>query len=119
MPSSYSNLDFSGFHLVTANFFASEIRKAKLVGASKGFWAHLFSSMGAGKIFVAVDFADASGVGWRYIDSVIPSNATDVIADQSLGMSCPDSKIAIQTLEDELDHRLKKNAQNFVRAVIT
>jgi len=118
-PSSYAGLDFSGFHLVTANFFASEIRKAKLIGAAKGFWTHLFSSMGAGKIFLAVDFADASGVGWRYIDSVIPSTATDVIADQSIGMSCPDSKAAIQALENEIDHRPKKHAQNFVRAVIT
>lgn len=118
-PASYSGLDFSGFHLVTANFFASEIRKAKLVGASKGFWTHLFASMGAGKIFLAVDFADALGVGWRYMNSVIPSSATDVIADQSRGMSCQDSKVAIQNLEIELDHRPKKNAQNFVRAVIT
>jgi hypothetical protein len=118
-PASYAGLDFSGFHLVTANFFASEIRKAKIVGASKGFWSHLFASMGAGKIFLAVDFADASGVGWRYIDSMIPSGATDVLADQNIGMSCPDSKVAIQSLENELDHRPKKHAQNFVRAVIT
>ena len=89
-PATYVGLDFSGFHLVTANFFASEIRKAKIVGASKGFWTHLFASMGAGKIFLAVDFADALGVGWRYIDSVIPSGSTDVLADQDLGMSCPD-----------------------------
>lgn len=115
----YAGLDFAGFHLVTANFFASEIRKAKIVGASKGFWTHLFGSMGAGKIFLAVDFADASGIGWRYIDSVIPSGATDVLADQNIGMSCPDSKVTIQSLENELDHRPKKNAQNFVRAVIT
>lgn len=118
-PASYGGLDFSGFHLVTANFFASEIRKAKMIGASKGFWNHLFSSMGAGKIFLAVDFADALGIGWRYIDSMIPSGATDVLVDQNVGMSCPDSKMSIQGLENELDHRPKKNAQNFVRAVIT
>lgn len=118
-PSSYANLDFSDFYLVTTNFFASEIRKAKLIGAARRFWTHLFSSMGAGKIFLAVDFADASGLGWRYIDSVIPATATDVISDASIGMSCPDSKAAIQVLEDEIDHRPKKNAKNFVRAVIT
>ena len=75
--------------------------------------------MGAGKIFLAVDFADTSGIGWRYIDSVIPSGSTDVIADPSIGMSCPDSKAAISALETELDHRPKKHAQNIVRAVIT
>lgn len=118
-PASYSALRFAGYHLVTANFFASELRKAKIVGASKGFWKHLFTSMGAGKIFLAVDFADASGAAWRYIDSVIPSGATNVLADEAIGMSCPDSKAAILNLENELDHRPKKNAQNFVRAVIT
>jgi hypothetical protein len=50
----YKHLDFSMFVIVMANFFISEIRKAKIVGASSGFWKHLFSSMGAGKIFVAV-----------------------------------------------------------------
>lgn len=118
-PKTYSGLDFSGFHLVAANFFASEIRKAKLIGASKAFWAHLFASMGAGKIFLVVDFADTSGVGWRYIETVIPTSATNLIADQCLAMSCPDSKAAIQALENELPHHPKKHATNFVRAVMT
>ena len=81
---------------MTANFFASEIRKAKIVQASKGFWTYLFKSMGAGKIFIAIDFADAQGVAWRYIDSVIPATATTVIGDEGVGMSCPDSKFAIR-----------------------
>lgn len=118
-PSSYKAADFSGFHLVMMNFFASEIRKAKLIGAARGFWPHLFASMGAGKIFVAVDFADANGAGWRYVDGVIPSSATNVLAEQSVGMTCPDAKTTILHLEKELDHRPKKNAQNFLRAVIT
>jgi hypothetical protein len=102
-----------------ANFFASEIRKAKIVGASKAFWQHMFASMGAGKIFLAVDFADAQGTGWRYIESIIPTGATTVLSEQVIGMSCPDSKASILALESELDHRPKKNAQNFVKAVIT
>jgi hypothetical protein len=118
-PATYQNLNFSGFHLVMANFFASEIRKAKIVGASKLFWKHLFDSMGAGKIFLAVDFADNQGAGWRYIDSIIPSSGTSVISQSELGMSCPDSKACILALEAELDHRPKKNAQNFVKSVIT
>jgi len=118
-PETYSGIDFSGFHLIMANFFASEIRKAKNIGASKGFWKHMFESMGAGKIFLVVDFADSDGRGWDYIDGVIPSSATDVIANKELGMSCPDSKDAILALEMELDHRPKKKAQNFVRVVIT
>jgi hypothetical protein len=118
-PATYANLDFSGFHLVMANFFASEIRKAKIVGASKAFWQHMFASMGAGKIFLAVDFADAQGTGWRYIESIIPTGATTVLSEQVIGMSCPDSKASILALESELDHRPKKNAQNFVKAVIT
>lgn len=102
-----------------ANFFASEIRKAKIVGASKAFWNHMFRSMGAGKIFLAVDFADNQGEGWRYVDGIIPSTATSVISQSEHGMSCPDSKASILDLEAELDHRPKKNAQNFVKAVIT
>lgn len=118
-PATYANIDFSGFHLVMANFFASEIRKAKIIGASKAFWHHMFASMGAGKIFLAVDFADAQGAGWRYIESIIPSGAKVMLSDQAVGMSCPDSKASILALEAELDHRPKKNAQNFVKAVIT
>lgn len=117
--STYANLDFSNYHVVTANFFASEIRKAKLVGATKSFWTHLFKSMGAGKIFLAIDFADANGVGWKYIESMIPESAITVLAHPHIEMSCPDAKVAIQTLETELDHRPKKNGQNFIRAVIT
>lgn len=118
-PASYGVLDFSGFHLVMANFFASEIRKAKLVQASKGFWKHLFDSMGAGKIFLAVDFADKAGVGWRYIESILPIDATSVLSHPEVGMSCPDSKACIVALETELDHRPKKNATNFEKAIIT
>lgn len=119
VPASYADIDFSGFHLVMANFFASEIRKAKIVGASKGFWQHMFASMGAGKIFVALDFADAEGIAGRYIDGIIPPGATTVLSDQSLSMTCPDSKASIAALEAELDHRPKKMGQNLVRAVIT
>ena len=118
-PDSYSRLDFSGFHLVMANFFASEIRKARIVGASRPFWAHLFNSMGAGKIFVALDFADNGGVAWRYIEGILPPSASAVLSDQVLGMTCPDSKACIAALEAELDHRPKKYAQNLVKAVIT
>jgi hypothetical protein len=118
-PATYQNLNFSGFHLVMANFFASEIRKAKIVGASKAFWQHMFGSMGAGKIFLAVDFADTQGAGWRYIESIIPSGATSVLSHPEIAMKCPDSKASILALEAELDHRPKKNAQNFVKAVIT
>lgn len=118
-PATYDQLDFSDFHLVMANFFASEVRKAQIVEASKLFWKHMFKSMGAGKIFLAVDFADNPGVGWRYIDSIIPSSSTSIISQSEHGMSCPDSKASILALEDELDHRPKKNAQNFVKAVIT
>lgn len=118
-PATYAALDFSRFHLVMANFFASEIRKAKIVGASKAFWQHMFASMGAGKIFLAVDFADAKGTGWQYIGGIIPSGATTVLSHKTVDMKCPDSKASILTLEAELDHRPKKNAQNFVKAVIT
>ncbi len=118
-PSTYTNIDFSGYHLVMANFFASEIRKAKIVGASKAFWQRMFSSMGAGKIFLAVDFADAGGTGWRYIESIIPAGSTLVVSQPAVGMTCPDSKASVSALELELDHRPKKNAQNFVKAVIT
>ena len=118
-PETYTGIDWSGFHLVMANFFTSEIRKAKIVTAAKPFWKHAFGSMGAGKIFVVVDFADNSGAGWRYVEGIIPSSATAVLSDENLGMSCPDSKASILTLEAELDHRPKKNAQNFVKAVIT
>lgn len=118
-PATYRNLNFSGFHLVMANFFASEIRKAKIVGASKAFWQHMFKSMGAGKIFLAVDFADAQGAGWRYIESIIPTGATTVLSHPAIGMVCPDSKESIFALEAELDHRPKKKAQNFIKAVIT
>lgn len=118
-PATYQNINFSGFHLVMANFFASEIRKAKIVGASKAFWKYLFDSMGAGKIFLAVDFADNQGAGWRYIDNIVPSSANSVISHSEHGMSCPDSKASILALEAELDHRPKKNAKNFVKAVIT
>lgn len=118
-PASYSALDFSGFHLVMANFFASEIRKAKIVQASRGFWKHLFESMGAGKIFLAVDFADNAGVGWRDIESILPNGAKTVLSHPEVGMSCPDSKACILPLEDELDHRPKKNATNFEKAIIT
>jgi hypothetical protein len=118
-PTTYSNIDFSRFTLVTANFFASEIRKAKIVRASRAFWQHMFGSMGAGKIFLAVDFADTNGTGWRYIDSIIPIGATSVLSHESIGMSCPDSKASILALESELDHRPKKNAHNFIKAVIT
>ena len=75
--------------------------------------------MGAGKIFIAIDFADAQGAAWRYIHSVIPSTATTVIENESIEMSCPDSKAAISALEIELDHRPKKKAQNLLKAVIT
>jgi hypothetical protein len=115
----YAEIDFSGFHLIMANFFASEIRKAKIVGASKAFWQHMFNSMGAGKIFLAVDFADNPGAGWRYIESIIPSSANAVLSDPSIAMACPDSKATIIALEAELDHRPKKNASNFVKAIIT
>ena len=118
-PETYSEIDLSGFHLVMANFFTSEIRKAKIITAAKPFWKHVFGSMGAGKIFLAVDFADNDGAGWKYVEGIIPSNATDVLSDKNLGMSCPDSKVSILALETELDHRPKKNAQNFVKAVIT
>jgi hypothetical protein len=118
-PATYSDIDFSGFALVMANFFASEIRKAKIVGASKAFWQQMFGSMGAGKIFLAVDFADAQGTGWHYIHSIIPADATSVLSHESVSLSCPDSKASILALEAELDHRPKKNAQNFVKAVIT
>jgi hypothetical protein len=118
-PATYASIDFSGFVLVMANFFASEIRKAKIVGASRAFWQHMFASMGAGKIFLAVDFADAHGTGWRYIDGIIPTGATSVLSHESVSMSCPDSKACISALEAELDHRPKKNATNFVKAVIT
>lgn len=117
--STYDSIDFSGFHLVMANFFASEIRKAKIIQTSKAFWKHMFASMGAGKIFLAVDFADNAGVGWRYIESIIPSSATVVISNAEIGMSCPDSKACITGLETELDHRPKKNATNFEKAIIT
>lgn len=118
-PTTYENISFSGFHLVMANFFASEIRKAKIVGASKAFWQHMFNSMGAGKIFLAVDFADAQGAGLRYVNSIIPYGANSVLMHDSIGMSCPNSKASILALEAELDHRPRKNAQNFVKAVIT
>ena len=117
--STYGNIDFSKFHLVMANFFASEIRKAKIITASRAFWKHMFDSMGAGKIFLAVDFADGLGSGWRYIESIIPAGATSVLSWASVGMRCPDSKTAIAALEAELGHSPKKNAQNFVKAVIT
>jgi hypothetical protein len=118
-PTTYQNLNFSGFHLVMANFFASEIRKAKIVGASRAFWQHMFGSMGAGKVFLAVDFADTDGKGWQYIESIIPPSATSVLSHSEIGMSCPDSKASILILEAELDHRPKKNAKNFIKAVIT
>lgn len=117
--SSFENIDFSGFHLVMANFFASEIRKAGIVQASKAFWKHMFRSMGAGKIFLVVDFADAHGTGWQYIEGIIPQGATVVLSHSELGMSCPDSKASVLDLEAELDHRPKKNATNFEKAVIT
>ena len=118
-PSTYGNLDFSGFHLVMANFFASEIRKARVVTSSNQFWPHLFSSMGAGKIFLAVDFADTDGQGWRHINNTIPSNITKVISDEEVSMTCPDSKASVLALETELDHRPKKNGTNYVLAGIT
>lgn len=119
MPETYAKIDLSGFHLVMANFFTSEIRKAKIVTAAKPFWKYAFESMGAGKIFLAVDFADTNGSGWRYVEGIIPSSATVVLSDENLGMSCPDSKACILALETELNHRPKKNAQNLVKAVIT
>jgi len=79
----------------------------------------MFKSMGAGKIFLAVDFADNAGVGWRYIESIIPSGATAVLSQPNVGMSCPDSKASILKLEAELNHRPKKNATNFEKAIIT
>lgn len=118
-PQTYEHLDFSRFHLVMANFFASEIRKARIVGASRQFWQHMFGSMGAGKIFLAVDFADTGGAGWRYIESNMPTGASSVISQPDHGMGCPDSKGCILALETELNHRPKKNAKNFVKAVIT
>ncbi|WP_296722196.1 hypothetical protein [Erythrobacter sp.] len=116
---SYKSIDFSGFHLVMANFFASEIRKAGIVQASKGFWVHMFRSMGAGKIFLVLDFADNAGQGWQYIEGMIPPDASEVLSHSEVGMSCPDSKGCILDLEAELDHRPKKNAKNFEKAVIT
>jgi Putative SAM-dependent methyltransferase len=118
-PNSYNSLDFSGFHLVTANFFASEIRKAKVVGSTRAFWAYLFQSMGAGKIFLIVDFADTDGVGWKYVEGITPPSANVVLSVPALGMSCPDSKAPILALEGELDHRPKKNATNLIKAIIT
>jgi len=102
-----------------ANFFASEIRKAKIVGASNQFWSHLFTSMGAGKIFLAVDYADTGGKGWSHINNIVPGNITKVISDQEVSMSCPDSKASVLALETELDHRPKKNGSNYVLAGIT
>lgn len=115
----YQMLDFSNFHLVMSNFFLSEIRKAKIIGASSGFWKHLFASMGSGKIFVAVDFADNDGAGWAHLNGLLPANHAEVLNDTALAMSCPDSKECIQALENEIDHRPKKNATNFVKAIIT
>lgn len=116
---SYQNLDFSKFHMVMANFFISEIRKAKIVGATARFWKHLFASMGSGKVFIALDFADTDGFGWKHLNGILPINHVVVLSDETLKMSCPDSKICIQELETELDHRPKKNATNFVKAIIT
>lgn len=118
-PQTYAHLDFSGFHLVMANFFASEIRKARIIAKSRQFWAHMFGSMGAGKIFVAVDFADQQGRGWQYINNIVPDSATTVLSNEELVMVCPDSKACILELEAELDHRPKKRAQNFILAGIT
>lgn len=118
-PETYKNLDFSMFVMVMANFFISEIRKAKIVGASGGFWKHLFGSMGAGKIFVAVDFADNGGVGWTHLGGILPAGHAEVLSDPELDMSCPDSKACLLDLENELNHRPKKNAKNFVKAIIT
>lgn len=117
--SSFEKIDFSGFHLVMANFFASEIRKARIVQASKAFWKHMFRSMGAGKIFLVLDFADTAGTGWHYVEAIIPQGATVVLSHPKLDMSCPDSKACILDLEAELDHRPKKKATNFEKAIIT
>jgi hypothetical protein len=75
--------------------------------------------MGAGKIFLAVDFADTDGQGWRHINNTIPSNITKVISDEEVSMTCPDSKASVLALETELDHRPKKNGTNYVLAGIT
>lgn len=115
----YKNIDFAGFHLVMANFFASEIRKAGIAQTSKAFWTYMFRSMGAGKIFLVLDFADNAGTGWQYIEGIIPPGATEVLSQSEVGMSCPDPKHCILDLEAELDHRPKKNATNFEKAVIT
>ncbi|MBS0481802.1 MAG: hypothetical protein JSR96_06535 [Proteobacteria bacterium] len=119
ISASYEAIDFSKFHFVTSNFFMSEIRKAKIVGATGKFWKFLFKSMGSGKVFVAIDFADADGSGWAHLKGILPKNHVSVIADPALTMSCPDSKTCILELKAELDHRPKKNAQNYVMAVIT
>lgn len=118
-PATYSNIDFSKFHFVMANFFLSEIRKAKIVGKTASFWKHLFVSLGDGKVFLAVDFADAGGQAARYIDSIMPPKAIEVVNQPLVKMSCPDHKAAIAELEAEIDHRPKKNADNIVRAFIT
>lgn len=118
-PSSYQDVDFSKFHIVMSNFFLSEIRKAKIVGKTAAFWKHVFSSMGDGKVFLAVDFADAGGQAGRYIDGIMPSKAIEIVNQPLVKMSCPDHKTAILELEKELDHRPKKNADNIVRAFIT
>lgn len=118
-PHSYEHIDFSKYHLVMANFFLSEIRKAKIVGKTAGFWKFLFTSMGPGKVFLAVDFADAGGLAAKYVTSITPSKAIQVVDEPLVKMSCPDSKIAIAALEGEIDHRPKKNAENFVISFIT
>lgn len=118
-PSTYNEIDFSRFHIVMSNFFLSEIRKAKIIGKSASFWKQMFASMGSGKVFLAVDFADSEGQATRYVDSILPAKAIEVVNVPLLKLSCPDHKADIAALEAELDHRPKKNADNFIRAIIT
>jgi hypothetical protein len=111
---SYVDINFSEYDLVISSFFLSETRKLKIATPCRKFWKHLLNTMREGSILLVLDYADSQGRNRQYLASVLAEHETEGLYSSECLMICPDSKDCILDLETELDHRPRKNCENFL-----
>ena len=115
---SWGEVDFSQYDLITSSFFVSEIKRIGLSEPAKRFWRRVLRGMRKGALLAFNDNGDERIYG--YFDRLIAAaGGFEILSeDNDEEVSCGDSFEPVQRWINRLDHRPKRNGRTAHRGLV-
>lgn len=115
-PTTWNDVAFEDFDLVTSSFFVSEIKRIKLGVPAQAFWKAILRSVRPGCVVAFNDNNDERIT--NYFDRIVASaGAFETLIDDAEEVSCGDSFWPVQSYIDRLDHRPRRNGNTAYRVL--